>query len=79
MQDVTERLVSKDYREILVSLAKKARLVPLEYQDPQAVKEIQVLLEKLDCLGLKVHQDWLVNQVLKVPLVCLVIQAHLED
>ena len=79
MQDVTERLVNKDYREILVSLAKKAQLVPLEYQDPQALKEIQVLLEKLDCLGLKVHQDWLVNQVLKVPLVYLAIQAHLED
>jgi len=26
-----------------------------------------------------VHLDWLVNQVLKVPLVCLVIQVHLED
>jgi len=79
MQDVTERLVSKDYKEILVSLAKKAQLVPLEYQDLQVLKEIQVLLENLDCLGLKVHQDWLVNQVLKVPLDCLVIQAHLED
>jgi len=79
MRDVTERLVNKDYREIVVSLAKKAQLVPLEYQDPQEVKEIQVLLEKLDYLGLKVHQDWLVNQVLKVPTVCLVIQAHLVD
>jgi len=79
MQDVTERLVNQDNKEILVSLAKKAQLVPLEYQDHQEVKEIQVLLEKLDCLGLRVHQDWLVNQVLKVPLVCLVIQAHLVD
>ena len=72
-----ERMVNQDHREILASLAKKAHLVHLEYQDHQEEKEIQVLLEKLDCLGLKVHQDWLVNQVLKVPLVCLVIQAHL--
>ena len=79
MQGVTGRLVNKDCKEILVSLAKKAQLVPLEYQDHQEVKEIQVLLENLDCLVLKVHQDWLVNQVLKVPLVCLVIQAHLVD
>jgi len=79
MLDVTEKLVNKDYREILVSLAKKAQLVPLEYQDPQVLKEIQVLLEKLDCLGLKVHQDWLVNQVLKVHLVYLVIQVPLVD
>jgi len=79
IQEETEKLGSKDHREILASLAKKAQLVPLEYQDHQEVKEIQVLLENLDCLGLKVHQDWLVNQVLKVHLVYLVIQVPLVD
>lgn len=43
-----ERMVNQDPREILASLAKKAHLVHLEYQDHQEEKEIQVLLEKLD-------------------------------
>jgi len=79
IQEETEKLVSKDHREILDSLAKKVQLVHQEYQDHQDLKEMQVLLEKLDCPGLKVHQDWLVNQVLKVHLVYLVIQVPLVD
>jgi len=79
IQEETEKLVSKDHREILDSLAKKVQLVHQEYQDHQELKEMQVLLEKLDCLDPKVHQDWLVNQVLKVHLVYLVIQVPLVD
>jgi len=52
-----ERMVTKDYREILVSLAKKVQLVHLEYQDHQELKEIQVLLGKLAYPGHKVHQE----------------------